>query len=68
VVASLAATMGGIDALVFTGGIGENVESLRLMILHGTRFLGILADNVLVVPAQEEQQMVNELVDLVLKQ
>jgi hypothetical protein len=38
------------------------------MILQGTRFLGILADNVLVVPAQEEQQMVNELVDLVLKQ
>ena len=67
VVASLAATMGGIDALVFTGGIGENVESLRLIILHGTRFLGILAENVLVVPAQEEQQMVNELVDLVLK-
>jgi acetate kinase len=68
VVASLAATMGGIDALVFTGGIGENVESLRLMILQGTRFLGILADNVLVVPAQEEQQMLNELLDLVLKQ
>jgi hypothetical protein len=44
------------------------VESLRLMILQGTRFLGILADNVLVVPAQEEQQMLNELLDLVLKQ
>ena len=65
-VASLAATMGGIDALVFTVGIGGNVESLRLMILQGTRFLGIMADNVLVVPAQEEQQMLNELLDHVL--
>lgn len=60
-VASLAASMGGIDALVFTGGIGENVEPLRRKIREGTQFLGVPAGSILVVPAQEEQQMVNEL-------
>jgi len=60
-VASLAASMGGVDAMVFTGGVGEHAEPLRQKIVAGTQFLGIPAGSVLVVPSQEEQQMVNEL-------
>lgn len=32
--ASLIAAMGGIDAMVFTGGIGENAEAVRSRIIH----------------------------------
>jgi acetate kinase len=32
--ASLIAAMGGIDAMVFTGGIGENAELVRARIIH----------------------------------
>lgn len=32
--ASLIAAMGGIDAMVFTGGIGENAEFVRARIIH----------------------------------
>jgi acetate kinase len=43
-VASLAAAMGGIDALVFTAGIGENAAGLRASICAGLGFLGIALD------------------------
>ncbi|MEP6506999.1 MAG: acetate/propionate family kinase [Gemmatimonadales bacterium] len=40
-VASMAASMGGIDALVFTGGVGENSPRVRQEICAGLEFLGI---------------------------
>ena len=36
--------MGGIDALVFTAGIGENNSAIRKSILDGLEFLGIEVD------------------------
>jgi acetate kinase len=36
--------MGGIDALVFTAGIGENARGLRARICEGLGFLGIAID------------------------
>ena len=39
-----AAVMGGIDALVFTAGIGENSEKVREMVCEGLEFLGIRID------------------------
>lgn len=36
--------MGGIDALVFTGGIGENSASARKNICHNLQFLGLELD------------------------
>ncbi|HHU70318.1 MAG TPA: acetate kinase, partial [Thermoanaerobacterales bacterium] len=39
-----AAAMGGIDALVFTAGIGENSGSIRMRICKGLEFLGIEID------------------------
>jgi acetate kinase len=41
---SLAAALGGVDALVFTGGIGENASAIRARILAACRWLGAECD------------------------
>ena len=43
-VGAYAAAMGGIDALVFTGGIGENSALVRSAVCSGLEFLGIEID------------------------
>ncbi len=40
-IGSLAAAMGGLDMLVFTGGMGENAPKIRARICEGLQFLGI---------------------------
>ena len=40
-IGAYAAAMGGIDALAFTGGIGENSAGLRQRICRGLEFLGL---------------------------
>jgi len=40
-IGSLAAVLGGLDALVFTGGIGERAVEIRARICRGTAWLGI---------------------------
>lgn len=37
--------MGGVDAIVFTAGIGENTPTMRKAILKNTEFLGIEVDD-----------------------
>ena len=44
VVGGYAAALGGIDALVFTGGIGERSPEIRARICDGCEFLGIEID------------------------
>ena len=51
---SLAVAIGGIDAIVFTGGIGENAEPVREKILVQLSFLGVSETDVHVVRANEE--------------
>jgi acetate kinase len=41
---SLAAALGGLDALVLTGGIGENAIPIRARICSGARWLGLDLD------------------------
>ena len=43
-IGSLAATLGGVDRLVFTGGIGANAPEIRARICEGLEFLGIDLD------------------------
>jgi len=43
-IASMTAAMGGLDALVFTGGVGENVSEIRSRSVAGLEFLGIAID------------------------
>ena len=40
-IASMAAAMNGLDALVFTGGVGENAAPVRSAAVAGLRFLGV---------------------------
>jgi acetate kinase len=41
---SLAAALGGIDAIVFTGGIGEHAASIRERICRDAQWLGVTLD------------------------
>jgi acetate kinase len=41
---SLAAALGGIDAFVFSGGIGENDAATRTEVIEGCRWIGALLD------------------------
>ena len=40
-IAAMAAAMNGLDALVFTGGVGENAAPVRAAAVAGLRFLGV---------------------------
>jgi acetate kinase len=42
---SLAAALGGLDAIVFTAGVGENQPEIRARICHGARWLGVDLDS-----------------------
>ena len=43
-IGALSAVLGGLDTLVFTGGIGERAAPIRWMICHGLDYLGIRLD------------------------
>jgi acetate kinase len=43
-IGSFAAALGGLDTLVFAGGIGENASPIRARICEGLGFLGIELD------------------------
>jgi acetate kinase len=44
-IASMAATLGGLDALVFTGGVGEHSPDIRVSAVRGLEFLGVSVDD-----------------------
>jgi acetate kinase len=41
---SLAAALGGVDAIVFTAGVGENSAEIRARVCRGARWLGVELD------------------------
>jgi len=43
-IASMAAALGGVDAVVFTGGVGENSREVRGATVDGLGFLGLRLD------------------------
>jgi acetate kinase len=43
-IAAMAAAMGGLDVLVFTGGVGENSPEVRFLAVAGLGFLGLQLD------------------------
>jgi acetate kinase len=74
-VASMAAAIGGVDALAFTGGIGEHAPRARADACAGLEFLGLAVDDaanagttgdgrigerVIVVTAREDRQVATE--------
>ena len=48
-IAAMAAALGGLDTLVFTGGVGEHAVELRRRAAEGLAFLGVAVD-----PARED--------------
>ena len=62
-IAAMAAALGGIDMLVFTGGIGENDAVIRRSICRDLRWAGAFL--VRVIGSQEDEQIARES-DLVL--
>jgi acetate kinase len=43
-IGSYAAQMSGVDAIIFTAGIGENSENIRSRVLRGLEFMGVYWD------------------------
>ncbi|WP_342505439.1 acetate kinase [Sporosarcina sp. FSL K6-2383] len=43
-IGSYAARMGGVDAIIFTAGIGENSDVIRRKVLEGLEFMGVYFD------------------------
>jgi acetate kinase len=56
-IAAMTVVLGGVDLLVFAGGIGENDGSTRAFICEGLEALGIRKATVRVMPAREEEQI-----------
>ena len=44
-VGSYAAAMGGVDAVIFTAGVGENDKAIRSMVCSGLDFMGLKLDD-----------------------
>ncbi len=43
-VGAFTAALGGLDTLIFAGGVGENAAAVRSQISHGLEFLGLVLD------------------------
>lgn len=54
-IAAMVASLGGIDLLVFTGGIGENDALTRGAIVEGLRWMGAFETRV--IPTEEDEQI-----------
>jgi acetate kinase len=57
VIGAYVALLGGVDLLVFTGGIGEHSDYVRSLAASGLEFLGLTADKIQIVPTEEELQI-----------
>jgi acetate kinase len=64
-IGAMAASLGGLDVLVFTGGVGENSARVRELACEGLAHLGV-PDRaaVLVVPAREDVEVARQVREL----
>lgn len=49
----------GVDAIVFTAGVGENDDEMRLLVLEGLEFLGIHVDEALNSPRSKKARYIS---------
>ena len=56
-ICAMAAAMGGLDALAFTGGVGERAPAIRSRAAAGLGFLGIFLDEDANAGAQPDQEL-----------
>lgn len=57
IIGAYLALLGGADVLVFTGGIGEHSERIRVAAIQGLEALGLTSDKIKVIPTEEERQI-----------
>jgi acetate kinase len=57
IIGAYMALLGGVDLLVFTGGIGEHSDRIRSAATNGLENLGLAPKKIQVVATQEEQQI-----------
>ncbi len=62
---SLIAAMEGVDGMVFTGGVGENTAPVRAKIVEGLAWAGLGAENIWVIPADEEGEIADATLRLI---
>ncbi len=67
VIGAFVALLGGVDLLVFTGGIGEHSDHIRSLAADGLEFLGLTADKIQIVPTEEELQIARHCRRMMLK-
>jgi len=65
-IGAMLASLGGLDALVFTGGIGENCAPLRERVAKQFEFLG--AKPILVIHAEEDWEIARECYRIITEQ
>jgi acetate kinase len=65
-IGALTAVLGGLDGIVFTGGVGENAAAIRERVCERLGWLGDLT--VQVIPTDEERVMAEEALAAVLAQ
>lgn len=63
--ASLIPALGGVDAFVFTGGVGENAGPVRARIMSHLKWLEVPPSHIYVVPANEELTIARHVRELV---
>jgi acetate kinase len=56
-IASMAASLGGLDLLAFTGGVGENAPAIRARAAEGLGFLGIVIDGAANAGAVDDREL-----------
>ena len=56
-VGAMAATLGGVDVIAFTGGVGENAAEIREEAMTGLEFLGA---RTVCIPAREDLEMARQ--------
>ncbi|WP_010099188.1 acetate kinase [Ornithinibacillus scapharcae] len=58
-IGSYAARMSGVDAVIFTAGVGENSDTIRAKVLNGLEFMGIYWDQSLNHAARGVEQFIS---------
>jgi acetate kinase len=59
-IAAMAASLGGLDVLAFTGGVGENAQEIRERTVAGLSFLPLENVRKLVIEAREDLEIVRQ--------
>src|SRR6266851_4124453 len=67
IIGAYVALLGGVDLLVFTGGIGQHSDHIRSLAADGLEFLGLRTGKIQIVPTEEELQIARHCRRMMLK-